>query len=183
MALVESLSLEIGQRMPDFELADPAGQKYALKRLMGSSGILVVFTCNHCPYALAIWPRLIRLANWAREEGVATVAINSNIHPNYPDDAPDRMQEKIRQWGIEFPYLVDETQSVARAYHAQCTPDLYLLDAEQNLFYHGRLDDNWKSEADVSRKELQMAIHALIECEEPPADQVASMGCSIKWQA
>jgi len=183
VALVESVTLELGQVMPDFELSNPEGKPYTRKSLTGKKGLLIAFTCNHCPYAVAIWPRLIRLAAWAEEEGVATVAINPNIHPNYPDDAPDRMLDKIRQWGILFPYLVDETQSVARAYQAQCTPDLYLLDAENRLVYHGRLDDNWKSEADVSRKELQMAIHALIEDEAPLTTQHASMGCSIKWQS
>ncbi len=182
MALVESVALEVGQMMPDFELATPEGVRYTQKSLMGEKGLLVAFTCNHCPYALAIWPRLIRLAAWAEEEGIATVAINPNIHPNYPEDAPARMVEKIQQWGILFPYLVDETQSVARAYQAQCTPDLYLLDPAGRLFYHGRLDDNWKSQADVSRKELQMAMHDLIDGEPAPTTQYASMGCSIKWQ-
>ncbi len=183
MALVESVALEMGQIMPDFKLSTPEGNHYTRKTLTGKKGLLIVFTCNHCPYALAIWPRLIRLAAWAEEEGVATVAINPNIHPNYPEDAPDRMREKIHQWGILFPYLVDETQSVARAYQAQCTPDIYLLDVDGRLFYHGRLDDNWKSEADVSRKELQMAVHALIEGESSPTPQHATMGCSIKWQS
>jgi peroxiredoxin len=182
VALVESLSLEIGQLMPDFALSDPEGKSYTRQALAGKKGLLIAFTCNHCPYAVAIWPRLIRLAAWAEEEGVATVAINPNIHPDYPDDSPDRMLDKIRQWGILFPYLVDASQSVARAYQAQCTPDLYLLDQHYRLFYHGRLDDNWKSESDVSRKELQMAIHAMVEGEPSPAAQQSSMGCSIKWQ-
>jgi len=183
VAIMESVTLELGQVMPDFELSDPEGKRYTRKSITGKKGLLVAFTCNHCPYAVAIWPRLIRLAAWAAEEGVATVAINPNIHPGYPDDAPDRMLEKIHQWGIVFPYLVDETQSVARAYHAQCTPDLYLLDADHCLVYHGRLDDNWKSAADVSRKELQMAIHGLIDGADPLTTQVATMGCSIKWQS
>lgn len=183
MALVESVVLEVGQKMPSFSLSDPEGKRHDLESLMGQKGLLVVFTCNHCPYALAIWPRLIRLAAWAAEEGVATVAINPNIHPDYPDDAPDKMIEKIRQWGIPFPYLIDAAQDVSRSYQAQCTPDLYLLDAQAKLFYHGRLDDNWKSEAQVSRKELQMAIHASVSGESAPEPQQASMGCSIKWQS
>lgn len=182
MALVESLPLALGQRMPDFLLPDPSGKLFSRDSEMGEKGLLVAFTCNHCPYALAIWPRLIRLAAWAAEEGVATVAINPNIHPEYPEDAPEKMQEKIRQWGIPFPYLVDENQAVARAYQAQCTPDLYLLNAKADLFYHGRLDDNWKDEKAVKRKELDVAIYALISGEMAPSEQLSAMGCSIKWR-
>ena len=152
MALVESIKIELGTTMPDFELKDPNWKSYKGDQVYGKKGLLIAFTCNHCPYAQAIWPRLIKLAKEASKLGVNTAGINPNIHPGYPDDAPERMKEKIKEWGISFPYLVDETQEVAREFQAQCTPDLYLFDSERKLVYHGRLDDNWKDEAQVKKK-------------------------------
>jgi len=111
------------------------------------------------------------------------VAINPNIHPNYPDDRPEAMLDKIAEWGIPFPYLVDEAQSVAKAYDAQCTPDPYLLDAAGTLYYHGRIDDNWKDETAVTRRELREAIQALVGGRPAPTVQHPAMGCSIKWRA
>lgn len=182
MALVESVDLALGTEMPGFELADPHGKHYGSSELLGDKGLLVIFTCNHCPYAKAVWPRTIRLAQWAEPQGVRTVAINPNIRSDYPDDLPEVMAEKIDEWGIPFPYLVDETQEVAKAYRAQCTPDPYLFDAEGELVYHGRIDDNWKDESAVTREELKEAIERLVAGETPLEDQKPSMGCSIKWR-
>jgi peroxiredoxin len=182
MGLVESIKIELGTKMPEFKLSDPNGKTFQGKELYGEKGLLVAFTCNHCPYALAIWPRLIELAQDAARVGIATVGINPNIHPEYPDDAPPKMIEKMKEWGIPFPYLVDETQDTARAFKAQCTPDLYLFDAEQKLVYHGRLDDNWKEPEKVKQQELRGAIDQLA-CGNPISpDQKNSMGCSIKWR-
>src|SRR3989338_784241 len=122
MALVESIRVSLGIRMPDFELKDPYGKAYKSGQVYGKKGLLVAFTCNHCPYAQAIWLRLIRLAKDAQKLGVDTIGINPNIHPGYPDDAPAQMKEKIKEWGIHFPYLVDDTQNVAREFQVQCTP-------------------------------------------------------------
>ena len=149
---------------------------------MGSKGLLVAFTCNHCPYAIAVWPRLIRLAQYAQGLGIHTVGINPNIHPDYPEDAPDKMKEKIKEWGIGFPYLVDNTQKVADAFKAQCTPDLYLYNAAHELLYHGRLDDHWKEETKIKRQELKEAIENLASGKPISSDQYPSMGCSIKWR-
>ncbi|GAB4318383.1 MAG: thioredoxin family protein [Candidatus Sumerlaeia bacterium] len=182
MALLESISVPLGTVMPGFELPAPDGTLHTRDDLMGDKGLLVVFTCNHCPYAQAVWPRLIRLAAHARRLGVNTVAINPNIHPDYPADAPDKMTEAIAELGIDFPYLYDETQNTARAYKAQCTPDLYLLDTSGRLVYHGRIDDNWKDEAAVTRHELREAIEALAAGRPIEARQMPSMGCSIKWR-
>jgi peroxiredoxin len=182
MALVESIDIPLGTPMPAFDLPDPDGQKHASTALFGPTGLLVAFTCNHCPYAKAIWPRLILLSQQARELGVETVAINPNIHPNYPEDAPEMMKKKIKEWGIGFPYLVDETQKVAQAFKAQCTPDLYLFDSAGKLVYHGRLDDNWQDEAKVERQELKEAVEHLAAGKPITAKQVPSMGCSIKWR-
>lgn len=181
MALVHSLDLPLGMKMPDFSLPDPHGSIFQGSALVGQKGLLVVFTCNHCPYAIAQWPRLLRLACEAHEKGIATVAINPNIHPDYPDDAPDKMIEKISQWQIPFPYLVDETQEVAKRFQAQCTPDNYLFDSNLKLFYHGRLDDHWQDENKVTQRELQRAIDALTLGKGFLDKQIPSMGCSIKW--
>ncbi len=182
MALIESIDIPLGTKMPSFVLPDPDGKTYTSSELIGNKGLLVAFTCNHCPYAVAIWPRLIRLADEAKKLGVNTVGINPNIHPNYPEDAPYQMTKKIKEWGISFPYLVDETQKVAHEFKAQCTPDLYLFDSNQKLVYHGELDDNWKDETKVTKQELKEAIQNLVTGKPIAPDQKHSMGCSIKWK-
>jgi len=182
MALVESIKLPLGTKMPQFELSDPYGETFYGYQLTGRKGLLVVFTCNHCPYAQAIWPRLIKLAKYAKEMDVNTVAINPNIHPDYPEDAPDKMKANIEAWDLQFPYLVDETQKIAKAFQAQCTPDLYLFDVSHNLVYHGRLDDNWKEESQVKKRDLKEAIERLVDKKPISENQVPSMGCSIKWK-
>lgn len=181
MALVESIDIPLGTQMPHFELKDPQGKNHKLDGLYGEKGLLIAVTCNHCPYAIAVWPRLIKLAEASKALGVNTVGINPNIHPGYPEDAPKKMLEKIKEWEIGFPYLVDESQEVARTFKAQCTPDLYLFDASQKLVYHGRIDDNWQDESKVTRQELKEAIENLAGGKPISADQHPSLGCSIKW--
>jgi peroxiredoxin len=182
MTLVESVDLPLGSKMPSFKLKDALGRDYDSDELFGPRGLLVVFTCNHCPYANAQWPRLVKLARWGWEEGIHTVAINANINPDYPDDAPDKMPKKMEELGIDFPYLVDESQEVARAFKAQCTPDPYLYDREKRLVYHGRIDDNWKDEKGVGKEELKEAMAAMAAGEKVDTRQNPSMGCSIKWR-
>lgn len=184
VALLESLSsISLGSPMPDFILPDTLGTSHCGANRCGAKGLLVVFTCNHCPYAQALWPRLLRLAQEFKSQGIETVAINPNIHPEYPEDSPAAMKNKIAELNIWFPYLVDESQDVARRFQAQCTPDIYLYDSGQKLVYHGRVDDNWKSETQAKRHELRQALLAL--CQGKPVDprQHPSMGCSIKWQS
>lgn len=182
MALIESIDIPLGSKIKKFNLPDPDGQTFSSGELFGHKGLLVVFTCNHCPYAIAIWDRLIELGKEAKKLGVETVAINPNIHPDYPDDSPEKMKEKIVEWGIPFPYLIDESQEIAKAFKAQCTPDLYLFNKEHELVYHGRLDDNWQNPSEVQKEELKEAIVALSEGKEISSDQKPSMGCSIKWK-
>lgn len=182
MALLESLDIPLGTLIPAFELKDASGTAYTSEKLFGSKGLLVVFTCNHCPYAKAVWPRLIRIAQYAKPLGINTVAINPNVHPDYPEDAPGEMKKKIKEWGITFPYLVDETQDIARAFKAQCTPDPFLFNASKKLVYHGRVDDNWQDESKVKHQELKNAITALVEGKQIAPDQYPAMGCSIKWR-
>lgn len=183
MALLESIRIPLGTPIPEFELKDPYEKLYTSKDLFGERGLLVVFTCNHCPYAIAVWPRVIRLAKYALGMRVHTVAINPNINPDYPDDAPDKMINKIKELNIEFPYLVDETQKVADAFRAQCTPDIYLFNKERKLVYHGRIDDNWKEEDKVTREELKEAMNNMAAGRPVDSKQMPSMGCSIKWRA
>jgi peroxiredoxin len=168
--------------MPSFELKDPNGKLYRGEEQYGQHGLLVAFTCNHCPYALAVWPRLLRLAEYAGKLGIKTVAINPNIHPGYPEDSPESMLEKTKEWGIRFPYLVDETQETARNFRAQCTPDIYLFNQARELVYHGRIDDNWQDERKVTREELKEAIAALAKGQPTATKQNPSLGCSIKWR-
>ncbi len=182
MALVASIHVEPGWELPDVTLTDVEGRPFRLKEQMGENGLLVAFTCNHCPYALAVWPRLIRHARAFREQGVNTVAINPNIHPDYPQDSIPAMKEKIAEWGIDFPYVADESQDVARAFDAQCTPDIYLFDKQGRLYYHGRIDDYWKDESKVTREELAEAVRAMVEGRPAPEPQHPTIGCSIKWR-
>jgi thiol-disulfide isomerase/thioredoxin len=182
MALLESVKIPLGTRMTAFELKDAFGKSYKADESFGERGLLVVFTCNHCPYALAVWPRVIRLAQYGRGMRVNCVAINPNINPEFPDDAPDKMILKIKELGIDFPYLVDETQQVADAFRAQCTPDIYLFDKNKALVYHGRIDDNWKDENAVTREELKEAMNNMAAGRPVASKQFPSMGCSIKWK-
>jgi peroxiredoxin len=182
MSLVESIKIPLGTVMPVFNLKDPSDKTFDGASLYGARGLLVVFTCNHCPYANAVWPRLIRIARYAMDMHFGVVAINPNIHPKYPDDAPDKMINKVQELNIPFPYLVDAEQSVARAFKAQCTPDVYLFDKDKRLVYHGRIDDNWKDESAVRKEDLMMAIKDVVLGQPLDEKQFPSMGCSIKWR-
>ena len=179
---IESIDIPLQTKMPEFELPDPDGKKYVSDALYGPKGLLVIFTCNHCPYAKAVWPRTIALSRYAESLGINTVAINPNIHPDYPEDKPEVMREYMKKWQIPFPYLVDESQAIAAEFKAQCTPDIYLFDAAQKLVYHGRVDDNWQDETKVTREELKEAITALAKERPISEKQFPSLGCSIKWR-
>jgi peroxiredoxin len=182
MALLESLMIPLGTHMPAFQLKDPHGKLFQSDKLYGPKGLLIVFTCNHCPYALAVWPRMIHLSQYANENGINTVAINPNINPSYPDDSPAKMKEKISEWNIPFPYLVDETQQTAKEFKAQCTPDIYFFNSNKELIYHGRIDDNWQDEKKVTKQELKDAITHVAQGKPLTQKQMPSMGCSIKWR-
>jgi len=183
MALVASIHINTGWNMPQMTLQDSHGKSVQLHDFMGENGLLIAFTCNHCPYAIAVWPRLIRHAKTLHAMGINTIAINPNIHPDFPEDSIPAMQDKIQEWGIDFPYLADESQEVARAFDAQCTPDLYLFNQDAELYYHGRMDDYWKDEHKVTQEELIPAAQGLIQGEPAPTVQHPTIGCSIKWKA
>jgi len=182
MALVASIHVDLGWELPDLTLKDVDGNAVALKEQLGEKGLVVAFTCNHCPYAIAVWPRLIRHAATLKAMGINTVAVNPNIHPDYLADSVPVMKEKAEEWGINFPYLADESQAAATAFEAQCTPDLYMFDGEGRLYYHGRIDDYWKDESRVTREELLPAAELLAAGENAPQPQHPTIGCSIKWK-
>ena len=181
MVLLESLKLQHLEKMNSFELNDCFNKLHHSKDLMGQHGLLIIFTCNHCPYAIAIWNRLIEFESKFKKIGVNIVAINPNINPEYPDDSVEKMAEKVTTDSITFPYLVDEHQQTAKAYKAQCTPDLYLLNSSMELYYHGRFDDNWKDETKVQHYDCFEAAKELSKKRPAPTSQFPSIGCSIKW--
>lgn len=185
VTLINSIAIPLGKKIDPFNLKDPNDNLFDSNVFFAEgkhSGLIVAFMCNHCPYAQAIWPRLIVLSEYAKKRGIMTIAINPNIRPDYPEDQPDQMRIKIKEWEIPFPYLVDEQQDVARLFDAQCTPDIYLLDEGQKLVYHGRLDDNWQNEAKVKHQELKTAIDQYSQGLPVNPEQQPAMGCSIKWK-
>jgi peroxiredoxin len=174
---------DFGWLAPAFRLPATDGKTYTLDELRGPKGTLVIFICNHCPYVQAILDRLIRDARDLAALGVATVAISSNDAVAYPEDSFERMAEVASANGFPFPYLYDESQTVARRYGAVCTPDFFGFDAALGLQYRGRLDASGKNPApDGARRELFEAMRAVAETGRGPIDQVPSVGCSIKWK-
>lgn len=182
MALLESLKLPLGTPAIDFNLKGIDDQMHDLSKYSTAKVLVIVFTCNHCPYAQAVWPRLIALQKkYSATSQVQFLALNPNNNPAYPDDSFEKMKEFAQEWGINFPYLQDTTQQVARAYKAQCTPDIYVFNEARKLAYHGRVDDNWKEPAKVTKHELDDAIAALTKGEKPSEFQHPCIGCSIKF--
>lgn len=182
MALMYSTAVPLGSSAIDFSLPGTDGKTYSIGSFKAAKAVVIIFTCNHCPYALAIWPRLIDFQKRFAGRGVQLVGINPNDAQNYPDDHPDQMKKRAAEWGINFPYLFDETQEIARAYDAQCTPDIYVYDADRKLRYHGRFDDNWQEPKQVKRRELEEAVEGILDGRETSSKQNPSMGCSIKWK-
>ena len=172
-----------GAPAPDFELPATDGKRYRLADLKGPKGTVVVFMCNHCPYVKAVIDRLIRDARELAALGVNTIAISSNDATHYPADSFDNMRRWVEEKGFPFKYLYDESQAVARAYDAVCTPDFFGYDADLRLQYRGRLDES-KREANTpgARRELFEAMKQVAETGHGPQDQIPSMGCSIKWK-
>jgi peroxiredoxin len=181
MALLENQDVPLGTPCPDFALPTVAGETYALADAADAPVLCVLFLCNHCPYVQAVEDRIIALAHEYGPRGVQFVAICSNDPTDYPDDAPARLLARWREKDYRFPYLIDAAQHVARAFAAVCTPDIYVYDRERRLAYHGRLDDDWKNPARVTRRDLAAAFDALLGGRRPATDQPQSIGCSIKW--
>mgnify|MGYP001826905511 CR=1 FL=1 len=174
---------DFGAAAPPFNLLGIDGKQWSLQDCKGPNGLLVMFICNHCPYVKAINHKLVRDTAALAELGVNSVAIMSNDAANYPEDSFENMQLIARKEGYSFPYLVDETQEVARAYGAVCTPDFFGYNADLELQYRGRLDESGR-QADTGdvRRDLFLAMQQVAETGRGPAEQIASIGCSIKWR-
>ena len=180
MALTESTMVKLGSVAPYFNLPDTLGKNVSIEDF-DSELLIIVFTCNHCPYAKAVEERLIKLGKEYKND-VDFVLISSNDSENYPEDSPKKMAERHTEKGYPFPYLFDETQEVAKAYSAVCTPDIFLYNSDRNLEYRGRIDDNWQNPEQVEREELKMAIEAVLNGKTIDFEQKPSMGCNIKWK-
>lgn len=179
---IESLPKEIGTPCPNFALPSVDNRRYALEDFEKSEALLVMFICNHCPYVKAIEDRLLALAHSYSLDKLQTVAICSNDPSDYPDDRPEALLLRWQQKNYGFPYLIDASQEVAKQFDAACTPDLYLFDGQRKLYYHGRLDDSWKTAELVAKEDLKDAIESLLNHQPPPAQQQPTIGCSIKWK-
>jgi peroxiredoxin len=184
MVSVKSTMLPLGTPVPELELPDAGGTRHGTAVLADAPGLLVAFVCNHCPYVVHVADDLGRLAEGWRAEGLAVLAVNSNDATSHPADGPDRMPAFAEAHGWAFPYLVDETQEVALAYRAACTPDFFLFDGDRRLAYRGRLDGSRpNSGVPVTGDDLGAAVHAVLAGTPAPTTQLPSMGCNIKWKA
>jgi peroxiredoxin len=183
MVLTPSTMMPLGTRAPDFTLADTDGHSVSLQDFAAAPVLAVAFICNHCPYVKHIRHELARLGREYQARGVAVVAINSNDAAAYPDDSPMRMAAEKREVGYSFPYLYDESQAVARAYRAACTPDIYVFDSERRLAYRGQFDESRPgNRKPVDGADLRRALDALLAGKRPEIEQTPSIGCNIKWK-
>jgi peroxiredoxin len=171
-----------GWKAPDFDLPGTDGGRHRLADVRGPMGLLVMFICNHCPYVKAIRARMVRDAQDLQALGIGVVAISANDPADYPEDSFDNMQRIAAEHRFPFPYLFDESQAVARAYDAVCTPDFFGFDADLGLQYRGRLDASRTTPVPDARRDLYEAMKQVAQTGKGPADQVPSMGCSIKWK-
>jgi peroxiredoxin len=175
--------LPLGTKAPDFRLPDPSGVIVSLADLASAPALVVVFMCNHCPYVKHIRQGLAKLARDYRPRGVAVVGINANDVAHYPADSPAKMTEEAVSAGYIFPYLYDETQAVAKAYGAACTPDLYVFDKDQRLVYRGQFDDSRPGNGiPVTGQDLRAALDAVLAGKPVTVHQKPSIGCNIKWK-
>lgn len=184
MVLTESFQVQLGSQASSFSLKAAADeQTYTLESFKDAKVFVVIFMCNHCPYVQACIERLVDLQRQFADRGVRFVGINSNDSTGYPEDNFEAMKVFSREHAMNFPYLVDDTQEVARAYHAVCTPDTFVYDADRQLQYHGRIDNNWKDASKVTSHELRDVLEAMTQGQPPISEkQYPSMGCSIKWR-
>jgi peroxiredoxin len=184
MAKAESRMLELGTTAPDFSLPDADGELHALSDTTDADAYLVMFICNHCPFVKHVRDQLAAIGRDYGARNVAIFAINSNDASTYPEDSPEKMKEEVAAQGYTFPYLVDEDQSVAKAYEAACTPDFYVFDRDRRLTYRGQLDDSRPSnDALVDGADLRAALAATIAGKPIAGSQTPSVGCNIKWKA
>ena len=184
MSLTPSTMLPLGTVAPDFRLPDTSGKTVSLADFKNAPALLVVFMCNHCPYVKHIRQGLAQLGRDYQAKGAVIIGINSNDAVNYPADSPAKMKEEMHVAGYTFPYLYDETQAVARAYRAACTPDIYLFDKEKKLVYRGQFDDSRPGNGmRVTGMDLRDALDAVLGGKPVAKEQIPSIGCNIKWKS
>ena len=182
MSVKQTPVCDFGAAAPDFRLPGTDGRDWSLADCQGERGTLVMFICNHCPFVKAVRARLVRDAAELSEHGVGTVAVMSNDPAEYAEDSFDNMRKVAEKFGYPFPYLYDETQEVARAYGAVCTPDFFGYNADLQLQYRGRLDASGMQTAPKARRDLFEAMRAVAQTGQGPAEQIPGQGCSIKWR-
>ncbi len=183
MAATPSTMLPLGTKAPDFTLLDANGNTVSLDDYPGAPGILVMFICNHCPYVKHIQQELAKFGQEYQDKGLGIIAISANDVDAYPDDHPDRMKDEAKRAGYTFPYLYDESQEVAKAYRAACTPDFFLFDADHLLVYRGQFDPSRPSnDIAVTGGDLKAAVDALLQGRTISDEQIPSIGCNIKWK-
>ncbi len=184
MARTPSNMIPLGTVAPDFSLPDTvSGKTLSLSELSSNKATVVMFICNHCPFVVHINEELVKLANDYIPQEVSFVAISSNDVENYPEDSPEKMTEQAKNFGYPFSYLYDETQSVAKAYGAACTPDFYIFDGELKLVYRGQLDDSRPgTDIPVTGADIRQALDSILANEPVCSSQQPSMGCNIKWK-
>ncbi len=183
MSLTPSNMLALGTKAPEFSLMDTVTDKTLnLQTLKGEKGTVIMFICNHCPFVIHVNPEISRLAKDYQNKGIGFIAISSNDVKNYPQDAPHLMKKKAQEEDYSFPYLYDETQDIAKAYDAACTPDFYLFDSKLDLVYRGQLDDSRPGNGiPLSGTDLRNAIDATLNGTTVTSNQKPSIGCNIKW--
>jgi peroxiredoxin len=183
MALTPSTMLPLGTAAPAFSLPDTNGKHVTLDDFTNAPALAVIFMCNHCPYVKHVRNGLAQFARDYLPRGVAIVGVNSNDIQSYPADSPPKMAEEVASAGYLFPYLFDETQAVARAYHAACTPDFFLFDRKQRLVYRGQFDDSRPNNGiPVTGQDLRLALEAVLSGQPISQNQKPSIGCNIKWK-
>ncbi|UTW61704.1 thioredoxin family protein [bacterium SCSIO 12741] len=183
MALVESNMMELGTPAPIFQLPDTvSGKLLSLQDLRSEKATVVMFICNHCPYVIHVNEALVKVARKYQEKGIQFIAISSNNVETHPQDGPEYMTRVAQQLGYPFPYLYDETQDVAKAYGAECTPDFFVFDQDLKCAYRGRFDDSRPGMGQASGTDLCTALDAILAEEPVDTEQYPSMGCSIKWK-
>lgn len=182
MVRTETPVCDFGAPAPAFSLPGVDGRTYTLADVRGEKGLLVMFICNHCPYVKAVLDRIIRDARELKTHGINTVAIMSNDPTDYPEDSFDNMKKLATERGFPFPYLLDESQAVAKSFGAVCTPDFFGYNKNLELQYRGRLDESRKDPVPNARRDLFEAMKLVAQTGQGPQDQVPSMGCSIKWK-
>jgi peroxiredoxin len=175
-------TLQIGSTIPNFNLHSIDGKKYSLNSFKDKKALIIIFSCNHCPYVQAYENRIMAIQKDYEEKGVSIVAINSNDAVQYPDDSFEEMKKRAVLKKFNFVYLRDEDQSVAQNFDAAHTPEIFLFDKERKLVYHGKIDDNWREEQKVKTKYLREALDEMLSGKEISVPETYSIGCTIKWK-